>query len=67
MFVRKIKSNKGIVQVGRFGIDRIDVDTEKNTAVCYTAGGNMFNVKVKKILDDDKVVSNSRNHHKNLY
>ena len=25
MFVRKIRSNKGIIQVGKFGIDRIDV------------------------------------------
>ena len=67
MFVRKIKSNKGIVEVGRFGIDRIDADEENGRATCYTAGGNIFTVKLKKILNDDKVVSNSRNHHKNLY
>lgn len=65
MFVRKIKSNRGIFQVGKFGIDRIDVDGDR--ADIYTAGGNIFNVKVKKILDDGKVVANSRNHHKNLY
>lgn len=67
MFVRKIKSNKGIVEVGRFGIDRIDVNEEQSKATCYTAGGNIFTVKLKKILNDDKVVSNSKNHHKNLY
>lgn len=66
MFVRKIKSNKGIIEVGKYGIDRIDVH-EDNIATCYTAGGNIFNVKVKKILNNDKVVSNSRNHHKNIY
>lgn len=65
MFVRKIKSNKGIIQVGKFGIDRIDVNGKQ--ADCYTAGGNIFSVKCKRILDDDKVVSNSKNHHKNLY
>ena len=67
MFVRKIKSNKGIIEVGRFGVDRIDVDEQKQTATYYTAGGNIVTVKLKKILNDDKVVSNSRNHHKNLY
>lgn len=65
MFVRKIKSNKGKYEVGKFGIDRIDVNDED--ATIYTAGGNIFTVKCKKILNDDKVVSNSRNHHKNLY
>ena len=67
MFVRKIKSNKGIIEVGKFGIDRIYVDEKQEKADCYTAGGNIFTVRVKKILNDDKVVSNSRNHHKNLY
>ena len=66
MFVRKIKSNKGIIEVGKYGISRIDVH-EDNTATYYTAGGNVFRVKVKEILNDDKVVSNSRNCHKNLY
>lgn len=66
MFVCKIKTNKGIVEVGKYGIDRIDVH-ENNTATCYTAGGNIFNVKVKQVLNADKVVTNSRNHHKNLY
>lgn len=42
MFVRKIKSNKGIIEVGKYGIDRIDVH-EDNIATCYTAGGNIFN------------------------
>lgn len=65
MFVRKIRSNKGIIQVGKFGIDKIDVNGD--FATCYTAGGNIFTVKCKKILDDEKVVSNSKNHHKNLY
>lgn len=65
MFVRKIKGNKGIIQVGKFGVDRIDVDGD--LANCYTAGGNIFTVKCKKILDDNKIVSNSRNHRKNLY
>lgn len=55
------------MQVGKFGIDRIDVDTDTMTANIYTAGGNVFERKVKKILDDGKVVCNSRNHHKNLY
>ena len=65
MFVRKIKSNKGIIEVGKFGVDRIDVNDSE--AIIYTAGGNIFTVKCKKVLIDDKVVSNSRNHHKNLY
>ena len=62
MFVRKIRSKKGIIEVGRRGIDRIDVH-EDGMATCYTAGGNLFRVKVKKILNDDKVVSNSRKYH----
>ncbi len=66
MFVCKIKSNKGIIEVGKYGIDRIDVH-EDNTATYYTAGGNIFTVKVKEVLNSDKIVSNSRNHHKNLY
>lgn len=65
MFVRKIKSNKGIIEVGKFGVDRIDVNDSEATV--YTAGGNIFTVKCKKVLNEDKVVSNSRNHHKNLY
>lgn len=67
MFGRKVKTNKGIVQVGKFGIDRIDVDTDTMTANIYTVGGNVFERRLKKILDDGKVVCNSRNHHKNLY
>ena len=67
MFVRKIKSNKGIIEVGKYGIDRIDADAKTNIAAYYTAGGNIFTVKVKEILDDRKVVGNSRNNHKNLY
>lgn len=51
--------------MGKFGIDRIDVDGDK--ATIYTAGGNIFSVKCKRIINDDKVVANSRNHHKNLY
>lgn len=65
MFVRKIKSNRGIIQVGKFGVDRIDVVND--LAYCYTAGGNIFTVKCRKVLNEDKVVCNSRNHHKNLY
>ena len=55
-----------MIEVGKYGIDRIDVH-EDNTATYYTAGGNIFEVKVKEILNDEKVVSNSRNHHKNIY
>lgn len=66
MFVRKIKSNRGFIEVGKYGIDRIDVH-ENNTATCYTAGGNIFDIKVKKILNRDGAVSNSRNYHKNLF
>lgn len=65
MFVKKIKSNKGIKEVGKFGISRIDVNDD--IATIYTAGGNLFIVKCKEILDDSKVVTNSRNFHKNLY
>lgn len=66
MFVRRIKSNKGIIEIGKFGIDKIDIN-DNNIATIYTAGGNIFTVRCKEILDDDKVVCNSRNHHKNLY
>ena len=41
MFVRKIKSNKGIIEVGRYGVDRIDVHDD-GSATYYTAGGNIF-------------------------
>ncbi len=64
-FVRKIKSNKGIKEVGKYGIARIDVIDD--IAYLYTAGGNVFKVKCKEILDDDKIVTNSKNYHKNLY
>lgn len=67
MFVRKIKSNRGIVEVGKFGIDRIDVNPDTMSGTIYTAGGNIFSCRVKKILNQEKVVTNSRNHHKNLY
>ena len=66
MFVRKIKSNKGIIEVGKYGVDRIDAHDD-GTATYYTAGGNIFTVKVKEVLNADGIVSNSRNHHKNLY
>ena len=67
MFVRKIKSNKGIIEVGKFGIERIFVNDD-NTADVYTAGGNIFKVKCKKILNNDnKVVSNCKSHRKNLF
>lgn len=67
MFVKKIRSDKGIKEVGKFGISRIDVSEDGATATLYTAGGNIFTVKCKKILDDSKTVTNSRNYHKNLY
>ena len=59
MFVRKIRSNKGIIEVGKYGIDRIDVHDD-GTATYYTAGGNIFTVKVKEVLNADGIVSNSR-------
>lgn len=65
MFVKKIKSNQGIKEVGKFGISRIDVNGEE--ATIYTAGGNIFTVKCKEVLDNSKGVSNSKNYHKNLY
>lgn len=57
MFVRKIKSNKGIIEIGKCGVDRIDVHDD-NTATYYTAGGNVFTVKVKEVLNSDGIVSN---------
>lgn len=66
MFVRKIRSNKGIIEVGKYGIDRIDVHDD-GTATYYTAGGNIFMIKVKEVPNGDGIVSNSRNHYKNLY
>ena len=65
IFVRKIKTRKGIMEVGKHGIDRIDVND--NIATIYTAGGNIFTVKCNKILVNDKVVANSRNYRRNLY
>lgn len=68
MFVKKVKTNKGIIEVGKFGISRIDIDEEKKEVTYYTAGGNIFNAKLKKVLDySNCVVANSRNYHKNLY
>lgn len=66
MFVRKIRSNRGIIEVGKYGVDRMDVHDDK-TATYYTVGGNIVTVKVKEILNSDGIVSNSRNHYKNLY
>ncbi len=63
MFVRKIKSNKGIIEVGKCGVDRIDAHDD-GIATYYTAGENIFTVKVKEVLNSDGTVSNSRNHHK---
>lgn len=65
VFVRKIKSNQGIKEVGKYGIYRIDA--EGDIATLYTAGGNVYTVKCKKILNDDKAVCNFKNYHKNLY
>ena len=68
MFVKKVKTNKGIIEVGKFGISRIDIDEEKKEVIYYTAGGNIFNAKLKNVLDyGNGVVANSRNYHKNLY
>lgn len=67
MFVKKIKSNKGIKEVGKYGIQKIDVDQETSIATLYSFGGNIFTVKCREILDDSKTVSNSRNAYKNLY
>lgn len=67
MFVKKIKSNKGIKQVGKYGVYRIDVSEDGETANIYTAGGNIFTVKCKEILDATPVACNSKNYHKNLY
>ncbi len=64
-FVRKIKSNKGIKEVGKYGVERIDVIG--NLANLYTAGGNVYTVKCKEVIDEGKVVTNSRNYHKNLF
>lgn len=64
-FVRKIKSNKGIKEVGKYGVERIDVIG--NQANLYTAGGNVYTVKCKEVIDEGKVVTNSRNYHKNLF
>lgn len=68
MFVKSVKSNKGIITVGKFGIYRIDVDEENKIVTYYTAGGNIFIAKLKKILDyGEGIVCNSRKFHKNLY
>ena len=48
IFVRKIKSNKGIIEVGKYGVDRMDVRDDK-TAAYYTAGGNIFHVPMRQI------------------
>lgn len=37
MFVRKIKSNKGFIEVGKYSVDRIDVH-DNGTATYFTAG-----------------------------
>jgi hypothetical protein len=67
MFVKKIKSNKGTIEVRKFGIERIFINDD-GTADVYTAGRNIFNVKCKKILNDNnKTVSNSKKYHKNLF
>ena len=48
MFVRKNQSNKGIIEMGKFGIDRINVDRNKTTI--YTAGGNIFSGELHAML-----------------
>lgn len=50
MFVRKVKTNKGILEVGKYGIDRIDVNEATKSVTYYTAGGNVFSAKLKKII-----------------
>ena len=64
-FVHKIKSNKGIKEVRKYGVERIDVIG--NQANLCTAGGNVYTVKCKEVIDEGKVVTNSRNYHKNLF
>lgn len=67
MFVRGILSSDGAYCVGEYGIDRIVLFDGGKYADCYTVGGNIFTVKVRKVLDDRKVVTNSRKYHQNLY
>ena len=64
-FVRKIKSNKGIKEVGKYGIERINVIG--NLANLCTAGGNVYTVKCIEVIDEGKAVTNSRSYHKNLF
>ena len=44
MFVRKIRSNKGIIEVGKYGVERIDVHDD-GAATYYIVGGNIFITK----------------------
>lgn len=68
MFVKKVRTDKGIIERGKYGIDRIDVDEENHLVTYYTAGGNIYTAKLKKILNKGEgCVVNSRNYHKNLY
>lgn len=57
--VRKIKSNKGIFEVGKHGVYRICLNGN-GTADIITYGGNIFTVKLKKVLDENSVASNTR-------
>lgn len=38
MFVKKVRTEKGIIKRGKYGIDRIDVDEENHLVTYYTAG-----------------------------
>lgn len=66
MYVRSVRCMGGkTYTVGRFGIVHIDINDD--VADVYTAGGNIITKRVKRVLDGEKKVTNSRNAHKNLY
>ena len=69
MWAKKVLTNKGIKEVGRRGISKIFVNEEEKEVQVYTAGGNIFCFKLKRILEDNKgyVASGRKNFNKQAY
>ena len=52
MWAKSIRTREGIFTVGKRGTAHIFVNEDAMTADIYTAGGNIFTVRVKRILEN---------------